>query len=86
MDVWPYMTDVLRRLPAVAPNDTAALEALLPDRWVVAHPKCRLEQREKEPRKAQARGYSSCAAPRRFVGRLAPPPVPWVGTGDITDC
>ena len=32
VDVWPYMTDVLRRVAAIAPDDTAALEALLPDR------------------------------------------------------
>lgn len=49
MDVfWPYLTDVLRRLPGIAPTDTAALEALLPDRWVAAHPENRLEQREEE--------------------------------------
>jgi transposase/uncharacterized coiled-coil protein SlyX len=55
VDVWPYLTDVLRRIPAIAPGDTAALEALLPDRWVVAHPEHRLEQREEESREAQAR-------------------------------
>jgi len=55
VDVWPYLTDVLRRLPAIAPNDTAALEALLPDRWVAVHPEHRLEQWEEESREAQAR-------------------------------
>jgi transposase len=55
VDVWPYLTDVLRRIPAIAPGDTAALEALLPDRWVAAHPEHRLEQREEESREAQAR-------------------------------
>jgi transposase len=34
VDVWPYLTDVLRRIPAIAPGDTAALEGLLPDRWL----------------------------------------------------
>jgi hypothetical protein len=38
----------------VAAN-TVALEALLPDRWVAAHPEHRLEQREEESREAQAR-------------------------------
>jgi transposase len=33
----------------------AALEALLPDRWVAAHPEHRLEQREEESRQAQLR-------------------------------
>jgi transposase len=55
VDVWPYLTDVLRRLPAIDPADTAALEALLPDRWVAEHPEHRLEQREEESREAQAR-------------------------------
>ena len=53
VDVWPYLTDVLRRIAAIAPHDTAALEALLPDRRVAAHPERRLEQREEESREAQ---------------------------------
>ena len=64
MDVWPYLTDVLRRLPAITPNDTAALEALLPDHWVAAHPEHRLEQREEESREAQARRRRKRAARR----------------------
>jgi hypothetical protein len=55
VDVWPYLTDVLRRIAAIAPGDTAALEALLPDRWVATHPEHRLEQREEESREARAR-------------------------------
>ncbi len=51
----PYLTNVLRRIAAIAPGDTAALEALLPDRWLAAHPEHRLEQREEESREAQAR-------------------------------
>ena len=63
MDVWPYLTDVLRHLPAIAPNDTAALEALLPDRQGAAHPEHPLEQREeKESRETQAR---RCREPGR---------------------
>ena len=62
--VWPYHTDVLRRLPAIAPNDTAALEALLPDRWLADHPEHRLEQREEESREAQARRRRKRAARR----------------------
>jgi transposase/uncharacterized coiled-coil protein SlyX len=64
VDVWPYLTEVLRRIPAIAPGDTAALEALLPDRWVAAHPEHRLEQREEESREVQARRRRKRAARR----------------------
>lgn len=64
VDVWPYLTDVLRRIAAIAPGDTAALEALLPDRWVAAHPEHRLEQREEESSEAQARRRRKRAARR----------------------
>jgi len=67
VDVWPYLTDVLRRIAAVAPSDTAALEALLPDRWVAAHPEHRLEQREEESREAQVRRRRKRAARRIAV-------------------
>ncbi len=69
VDVWPYLTDVLRRIAAVAPGDTAALEALLPDRWVAAHPEHRLEQREVESREAQARRRRKRAARRIAVAQ-----------------
>jgi transposase len=69
VDVWPYLTDVLRRIAAIAPGDTAALEALLPDRWVAAHPEHRLEQREEESREAQARRRQ-----RRIARRVAAAP------------
>ena len=59
-----YLTDVLRRIAAIDPMDTAALEALLPDRWVAAHPEHRLEQREEESREAQARRRRKRAARR----------------------
>ena len=64
VDVWPYLTDVLRQIAAIDPADTAALEALLPDRWVAAHPEHRLEQREEESREAQARRRRKRAARR----------------------
>ena len=67
VDVWPYLTDVLRRIAAIDPGDTAALEALLPDRWVAAHPEHRLEQREEESREAQARRRRKRAARRIAV-------------------
>jgi hypothetical protein len=58
------LTDVLRRIAAIAPGDTVALEALLPDRWLAAHPEHRLEQREEESREAQARRRLKRAARR----------------------
>jgi transposase len=67
VDVWPYLTDVLRRIAAIAPSDTAALEALLPDRWVAAHPEHRLEQREEESREAQARRRRKRAVRRAAI-------------------
>ncbi len=69
VDVWPYLTDVLRRIAAIAPSDTAALEALLPDRWLAAHPEHRLEQREEESREAQARRRRKRAARRAAAAR-----------------
>jgi transposase len=64
VDVWPYLTDVLRRLPAIPPTDTAALETLLPDRWLQTHPEHRLTEREEESREAQARRRRKRAARR----------------------
>ena len=66
VDVWPYLTDVLRRIAAIAPGDTVALEALLPDRWVAAHPEHRLEQREEESRETLQRRRQ-----RRAIRRVA---------------
>jgi hypothetical protein len=74
VDVWPYLTNVLRRIAAIAPGDTAALEALLPDCWLADHPEHRLEQREEESREAQARRRRKRVV-RRTVG------VSWGGCG-----
>ncbi len=63
VDVWPYLTDALRRLPAIPPTDTAALEALLRDRWVQAHPEHRLTEREEESREARLRNSRKRTAP-----------------------
>lgn len=67
VDVWPYLTDVLRRIAAIASGDTAALEALLPDRWVAEHPDHRLEQWEEESGEAQARPGRKGVARRAAV-------------------
>ncbi|MGO9110377.1 MAG: hypothetical protein ACLP9L_14235, partial [Thermoguttaceae bacterium] len=39
----------------IAPADMAALEDVLPNRWIAAHPEHHLEQREEESREARAR-------------------------------
>jgi hypothetical protein len=38
LDVTMYLTDLLRRLPAILPTDTAAIRPLLPDLWTQSHP------------------------------------------------
>ena len=54
---------------SIDPGDTAALEALLPDRWLAAHPEHRLEQREEESREAQAGRRRKRAARRIAVAQ-----------------
>jgi transposase/uncharacterized coiled-coil protein SlyX len=55
VDVWPYLTDVLRRIAGIEPGDEASLEALLPNRWIESHPEHRLQDREAEFLAAKAR-------------------------------
>ena len=81
MDVWPYLADVLRRIAAIAPGDTAALEALLPDRRVAAHPEHRLEQREEESREARMRRRRKRAARRAPIAIIALLLLPQVTVG-----
>jgi transposase len=70
VDVLPYLTDVLRRLPRIThrdtPPDPAAIDEFLPDRWVNAHPEHVLTARIKESREAQVRRRHRRAA-RRLV-------------------
>jgi hypothetical protein len=66
VETLPYLTDVLRRLPALAADDVAGLAELLPDRWLRAHPEHRLEDRQEEFRAAGARRRQ-----RRAVRRMA---------------
>lgn len=56
---------MLRRIAAIDPGDTAALEALLPDRWLAEHPK----HREEESREAQARRRRKRAARRIAIAQ-----------------
>jgi transposase/uncharacterized coiled-coil protein SlyX len=48
LDVTAYLTDLLRRLPAILPTDASALRELLPDRWAAAHPRHVLQARQQE--------------------------------------
>ena len=48
LDVTAYLTDVLRRLPAILPTDESALRELLPDRWATSHPNHVLQARQQE--------------------------------------
>jgi hypothetical protein len=48
LDVTAYLTDVLRRLPAIEPRDQSALRELLPDHWAQTHPPSVLLPRQQE--------------------------------------
>ncbi len=52
LDVTTYLTDILRRLPALLPDDTEGLRELSPDRWAKTHPEHVLEARQEESRAA----------------------------------
>jgi transposase len=52
LDVTAYLTDVLRRLPALLPSDAVAIGELLPDRWAKTHPEHVLAARIEESRAA----------------------------------
>jgi transposase len=55
LDVMAYLTDVLRRLPAIPPTDANAIRPLLPDRWAQAHPTHVHVSREEELQAENAR-------------------------------
>jgi transposase len=65
LDVQTYLTDVLRRLPALRPDDTEGLTALLPNHWATAHPQHLLEPRIAESRAAQQLRRTRRAARRQ---------------------
>lgn len=48
LDVTAYLTDILRRLPAILPTDTTAIRPLLPDLWAQSHPEHILASRDQE--------------------------------------
>ena len=55
LDVTAYLTDVLRRLPAILPADADAIRPLLPDLWARSHPEHLLASRDQELQAAAAR-------------------------------
>jgi hypothetical protein len=67
LDVTAYLTDVLRRLPASLPMDTAAIRPLLPDQWAQSHPKHIHASRDEELRADNARRNKRRAKRRRAV-------------------
>jgi transposase len=64
IDVTAYLTDVLRRLPALAPDDEDRIGELLPDRWAKTHPENVLIPRIEESRQAVERRRQRRAARR----------------------
>lgn len=67
VDVMAYLTDVLRRLPAIAPTDTAAITPLLPDHWAAAHPQHVHASRDQELQAAATRRRQSRARRRAMA-------------------
>ena len=55
LDATAYLTDVLRRLPAIEPKDADAIRRLLPDLWAQSHPEHVQASRDQELKAATAR-------------------------------
>ena len=75
MDVLPYLTDVLRRLPAVAADDKAGIDEFLPDRWLAAHPQHRLVHANANPGRPKTDGKIA-APPGELPVMHRPPATP----------
>jgi transposase/uncharacterized coiled-coil protein SlyX len=69
VDVIAYLTDVLRRLPAIMPTDAAAIDPLLPDRWAAAHPQHVHASRDQELQAAATRRRQTRARRRAMANR-----------------
>jgi len=67
LDVTEYLTDVLRRLPAILPTDTAAIRPLLPDQWAQAHPEHIHASRDEELKADTARRRRRRAKRRQMM-------------------
>ena len=55
LDVTAYLTDILRKLPAILPTDADAIRPMLPDLWAKSHPEHVLASRDQELQAATAR-------------------------------
>lgn len=64
IDVQAYLSDVFRRIRGATPEE---LEALLPDRWIAAHPEARVTQRIEESHAAAHRKRQRRAERRRLA-------------------
>jgi hypothetical protein len=69
LDVMAYLTDILRRLPAIRPTNTAAITQLLPNHWAAAHPRHVHASRNQELQAAAARRRHSRARRRAMAKR-----------------
>ncbi len=66
LDVTAYLTDVVRRMPALLPTDAVAIGELLPDRWAQAHATHILAARVEESRQA-TQNRRQCRAARQLL-------------------
>lgn len=64
IDVQAYLSDVFHRIRGATPGE---LEALLPDRWIEAHPEARVTQRVEESHAAAYRKRQRRAERRRLA-------------------
>lgn len=64
VDLLPYLTDVLRRLPALSPDDRDGITLLLPHHWATTHPEHVLTERVQESAAATRRRRARRAARR----------------------
>jgi transposase len=69
LDVTAYLTDVLRRLPAILPLNTAAMRPLLPDQWARTHSEYIHASRDEELRADNARRRRSRGKRRQAIVR-----------------
>jgi hypothetical protein len=67
LDVTAYLTDVLRRLPAIVPTDTAAIRPLLPDQWAQSHSEHIHASRDEELQADNARRQRRRAKRRQAI-------------------
>jgi len=64
IDVQAYLSDVFHRIRGATPEE---LDALLPDRWIKAHPEARVTQRVEESHAAAHRKRQRRAERRKLA-------------------